>query len=319
MQVIARQNRGRGRAVMHERRRSGHVVGERVATNDQFVGRVLCTLGADGNGSVIVFAVRSFFHRVVLHQQIAAIRNVDQIARIACRAIGNIIANKDRAQCARFDVVTLVLIEKARMFDVEQLNFVDIDAVRALWIALAVAMELAVEDAYRAAGDNGRQHAVLIIDEVAVVYGEVMTFRANPCAIAIRRRGARKRQVPNRDVVAINDEDSLPGAGLARDRCTGAAALNGQSAGTPDCAVSVFTRSDTDGVALSGDDGSLTWEFQFLRRPYIDDACGALMRGAGNDESQNGPGPNASHANHHARVDDWGLYNGMLTPAKLSG
>ena len=201
-----------------------------------------------------------------------------------------------------------MLVGEARAFDVQLVDGIDIDAVGADRIAAAVASELAVDDADCAAGDIAGQDAVFVVEEPAVLHRQVAALDPDASAVAIGHPGAGEGQVADRDVAALGDEDCLAATGFVGQDHSGAAALDGQSAGVPYGAVVVLAWRDADDVARLCQRRSLAWQHEPLTWPHLKHAAGTRFSGTGwqqhDDDAcrQSGPLPLASiiHATHRA-------------------
>ncbi len=235
--------------------------------------RVGHSLGPDRHRRPRVAALWPLLQPVALHQQIATIGDVHQIAGIPVRPIGDIIVDQYRAECARFDMVADVLVDESRVFDVQLADRSDIDAVSTLRIAFAVAAELAVDDPDRAAAGVAGQNTVFVVKEPAVYHRQVMSLDADTRAIVVRYRHMRESQVANCRVVALNNENPLAGTGFIGEHRTRSSAFDGQAVGAPGGAIGVLAGRDPDDITRLCDGRRLTRQRQPLTGSDLEHAA----------------------------------------------
>src|ERR1700733_6928532 len=102
-----------------------------------------------------------------------------------------------------------MLIDEARALDVEHGDLIDVDAVRTLRDAVAVAAERAVEHADRAARTGRGEDAFLIVEKPAVEDGQIAPLGAYPGTVVERGVGAGESDAANGEVIADRHEDAL--------------------------------------------------------------------------------------------------------------
>jgi hypothetical protein len=153
---------------------------------------------------LVFFGHIALLQPVALNQHVAAIWDVDQVARIAIRAVGDVYQHVDT--CKRFDVVTDMLVGETGM-DLKPIDRTDVDAVRASTVALAVAAEVAVHDANGAAARGVGEDTVFVVDEFAVLDCQIATFGADPRPVLVRHRGALEGDIADGYVVAVGGAD----------------------------------------------------------------------------------------------------------------
>src|SRR6185437_6370813 len=129
--MIPGQHSGRQRAIVDKSRGLLHVAGEAVVAYNQRTGWMGALFEPDGYRSVIVLAARPFFEPVALYEQVATVGDVNQVTGVAVRPVGNIIADKHGVQRARLDVMPDMLVNEPRSLNVQPIDSVDIDTVRA--------------------------------------------------------------------------------------------------------------------------------------------------------------------------------------------
>jgi len=322
LEVIAGQYcRCRGE-VAHEHGRFRQIAGEAVVADDQLLGGVLDALGADRDRGTRVAASGAFLHPVTPHNQVAAIRDIDKITRISVRPVGDVVVDQNGVQGTRLDVMAHVLIGEARAFYIQLVDPIHVNAVGADRIAPAVAAEFAVGDADRAAADRSGEDAILVVDEPAVLHGEIATLGTDAGAIAVGHPGTGKGQVADRNVAAQCDEDCLAATGFIGQHGARSGGFNGQSVGAPGGAIGVIACRNPDYVTWLGHGGGLARQGQMLARSdYQHAACTWFCR-AGRQPSDKEAGrqtpPPASiiHAAHRTSQRNRRLYTGTIPAAQ---
>ena len=88
----------------------------------------------------MIAALGSFFEGVVFHDQRAAVRDVDQIARGTTWSIFNVVADELSSLRPGLDVMSFPRFEEFCPLDVEQCNMANINAMRTRVLAFAIGL-----------------------------------------------------------------------------------------------------------------------------------------------------------------------------------
>jgi exosortase A len=227
IQMVAGQRRLRACTVIHEYCRSRQITDHSIVTDHQRSSRILRALEADGDHSARVIGVPSLLQPVASHEQIASIWDVDQVAGITVLPIGDVIVDEPRAARTRFDVMSGMLVDEARMIDLKRVNAVGIDTVRTHRSAFAVAAEKTVGYPDDTAGDAGSQNAIFVVDEAAVLDEQIASLCSNACSVPVRYRSTCKGQVLHSDIVAEDYEDTFARTYLVGDYRSDTSRLDG--------------------------------------------------------------------------------------------
>ena len=244
--------------VPDEHRLVRQIADEGVVADDQLLRGVLRGFLANRYGSAVVFRHIALLQPVALNQHVAAIWDVDQVARIAIRAVGDVVVYQHVDTCTRFDVVTDMLVDETGMHDLEPIDCTDVDAVRARTVALAVAAEVAVHDANGAAARGIGEDTGFVVDEFAAFDCQIATFGADPRPVLVRHRGVLEGDIADGYVVGVDHEDAFPGTALVANDGALAGSVDGQTAGAEHGTVGVVAWCDVDGVAAARLGGSFT-------------------------------------------------------------
>src|SRR6266849_4910810 len=147
-------------------------------------------------------------------------------------------------------MVALPRFEEPRMLDVQKVT-TGVDAVSAVAGAGSILEELAVADNDARAGATA-QNAVLVVDELDVIHGQVTAVKPNSGSIHVGYARSRQGHIAHRGVIPANNEDSLLHARLVGDdsACVGSAALDHQVVRPPYCAIEILTRPDHDMITI---------------------------------------------------------------------
>src|SRR5436309_2359093 len=131
---------------MHKAGASVHGIDESIITNDDRTMRIVLPFGGDHDRVGWIAGHRTFEHLIPFDQNRAAIRDVDQDARRAQGPVCDLAVDNLSDRGTRFNVVAFVLPEELRAFHSQRCTVASVDTVRAIWTALAIADEHAVND-----------------------------------------------------------------------------------------------------------------------------------------------------------------------------
>src|SRR6266567_3023469 len=173
LELVVAQGDGIHAKVAHERGFPVRIIGQLVVLDEDLVRRVGGALFADRDHGHAILRVRPLLHGVPPHDQIAAIGQVDEKARIALGAVLDDVVDQLGVQGAGLDVMTNPLIYEMTVLDAKFFDLrADIDAVSASTDAGAVSLKIAVADDDRAASHAG-QNPVFIADKARILHGEM--------------------------------------------------------------------------------------------------------------------------------------------------
>ena len=135
--------------IMHKAGAPAHGVYESIISNDDRTTRIVLPFAGDHDRVGWIAGHRTFEHLIPFDQNRAAIRDIDQDARRSQGSVCDLAVDNFGDGGTRFNVVAFVLPEEFRAFHAQRCAVASVDTVRAIWTALAIANEQAVNDSER--------------------------------------------------------------------------------------------------------------------------------------------------------------------------
>jgi len=201
--VVGDRGHDRGR-VLHQHRVRAEIVEDLVVGNGQGRAGIDAAFFAETDHRIVT-GVGALLDQVVLDDGVAAVGQVDVVAGGAAGAVDDGVAGDGGVERAALDVMADIGVGEIAVGDRELLDVADIERVGKA-VAGAVAAEHRIVDRDGAACDRAAQDAVLVVEKLAIVDGQIAALITDAGAVAVADRGAREGDVIERDV-GIGDQD----------------------------------------------------------------------------------------------------------------
>ena len=171
--------------IMHKAGASVHGIYESIISNDDRTRRIVLPFAGDHDRVGRIAGHRTLKHLIPFNQDRATIRDIDQDARRAQGAVCDLAVDNFSNGGTRFNVVAFVLPEEFRAFHSQRCAVASVDTVRAIWTALAIANEHAVDYSDRKFWVVRHKNTVFIIHELSAVDEQRGALNADASAVSI--------------------------------------------------------------------------------------------------------------------------------------